>query len=369
MRKRINLIIVITFIVFIGYGSYTYLIGTGQDTVIKVKQVDRNGTLINSPIVLVGRFLHNYSFNPKIQGYNLINNSDLPSHFTRHNQNLTLKYDSSLNTKHVANTLSNSYLMLSMSQELSTTSLGGSQKMNQSASSIARLRVLTSNDGTSWQRLNIDYPNIQMNNSTPFWNGSELYVYFGKKGLYTKNFSDWKTFRWSNYFDNGKIEKQHIFTVNGKIYMLVVGHTTSVKRNGIYYAQINAKNGTVKSSWKRIISSKIPSKLVDVSVNYQDNKYYLASTDNRGRVKVFTSDGNLDNLKASKIVLNNDQYSYQSAQIISTKDGLLMCYTLVDRKTKFSNGMMYRRFLKHNKSLSEPQKANIDFTTHDFSIR
>ena len=369
MKKKINLIIAGIFIALIAYGSYTYLIGTGQDTVIKIKQVDRNGTLINSPIILAGKFLHNYDFNPQIQDYDLTNSNDLPSNFTRKNQNLTLKYNSNLNTKHVANTLNKSHLVLSMAQELSTTSLGGSQKANYSSSSVARLRILTSGNGTSWQRLNIDYPNIQMRNTTPLWNGHDLYVYFGKKAMYTNDFQSWKILRWSSHFNKGRIKKQHVFSVKGRTYMLILGNTSKNKENRVYYARIDTKDGAVKSKWNRIIDSKLPAKLEDISVNYQDNTYYLTGIDSQGRMKVFTSTTSLDDLKQSGIELTSKRYSYQAAQIISTKNRLLMCYTLVDRKTGFSNGMMYRSFLKNNSSLSKQKKADIDLTTHDFSVR
>lgn len=369
MKKKINLMIAGIFMALIAYGSYTYLIGTGQDTVIKVKQVDRNGTLINSPIILAGKFLHNYDFNPQIQDYDLTNSGDLPSNFTRRNQNLTLKYNSNLNLKDVANTLNKSHLILSMAQELSTTSLGGSQKANYSSSSVARLRILTSSNGTSWQRLNVDYPNVQMRNTTPLWNGHELYVYFGKEAMYTSDFKNWKTLRWSSHFNKGRIKKQHVFSAKGKTYMLILGNTSKNKENRVYYARINTKDGTVKSKWNRITDSSLPAKLVDASVSYQDNTYYLTGTDSQGHVKVLKSTTSLNNWKQSGVVLTSKRYAYQAAQIISTKNRLLMCYTLVDRKTGFSDGMMYRAFLKNNSSFSKQKKADIDFTTHDFSVR
>lgn len=365
MRKKTLIALGIIVVFFLVYVGYTYLIGSAQDSVVIVKQVDANGTLINSPVVLVGKYKHNYGFDRAVQGYTLSNSDELSGSFPRKNKDVTLRYSSNMSKKIVLSAMKHNRYMLGTGQQLNTTSVGGVQVRGK-GDLKKRLRLFVSNDAINWIKLTLDYPDVQVHNPAVYWNGYQLFVYDNHVILWTSDFKHWdraafllgfgmKAHQISVFYDRNDIPELFIRTKMNK----------RKSESLLFYSKIFRKGGIVGEHWSDL---NVHGKTSNIdSVSYVHDKYVMFGSSKRKALQIYTAEHLSGDFKLRRQI-NSTKFRYESPKIVKYKGKLLLMYTLLDKHTSNSHGMRYRRISNNLSHLGKERVVNIPITTQKFSV-
>ena len=341
------------------------MIGSSQDSLIRIKQVDDNGTLINAPTVMVGKYKHNYDFNDSVLGYHLVKDNKLSGSFTRDNQNITLKYKSEATPKNVYDRIKKNKYILSAGQQLNTTGANGFQ-IKGNRKPVYRLRLFVSKNATDWDLLTIDYPNVQLDNPSVYWNGNQLFVYDKNTLLKTTNFMNWQVKKWNNNSQKS-VEKSMIFyDRNNKAHVLLKTNNRHLAGiSGLSYASINNKNGAVRDTWTGL---KVQGTLTNIeSISYVGNHYVMLENSKNNVLQIYTANHLRDVFKLKKQI-KSKKYKFESPEIVRTKNKNYLMYTLVNKKTKDSYGVRYKRITPKGFQVGKEKAPDIPIIVNNFSV-
>ncbi|PTM21427.1 hypothetical protein DA798_10245 [Lactobacillus sp. PFC-70] len=365
MKKKLCIFLTMLITILLVYVGYTYMIGSSQDSVVRVKQVDANGTLINSPVVLVGKYKHNHGFNSAIQGYQLFNPGVLSGSFPRENKDITLKYGSDVSSSSTLKLIKHSRYLLGTGQQLNTTSVNGIQIKGKS-NPQKRLRLFVSSDAVNWTKLTLDYPNVEMHNPAVFWNGHQLFIYDNKVILWTSDFKNWGRTSFRLGFNMKAYQMSVFYDRYHKPKLFIRTKSSETKSNQLlFYSSIVRKGGVVGKNWIGLNVHGATEKID--SVSYVHNKYVMFGSSKRNALQIYTSKY-LSGFFKLKKQIKSTKFRYESPKIVKYGNKHLLIYTLADKHTGSSYGMRYREVSSNLSRIGKERFVNIPVTTQKISV-
>ncbi|WP_237756446.1 polysaccharide biosynthesis protein [Lactiplantibacillus herbarum] len=276
MKKRLGLLIGVLagLLLLLGYVFYALSIQRGQDTTIRIHQVDQNGRPIISPgpITLVGKAGHRNPFHPEIEGYVLANRNPLSANFPRHNQTIELKYRSALTLTQIRQTLAKAKYLQVGTQNTATPVFNEAQYQGKKET-VARISV--SGDGRSWTKLPISYPRAQLDNPSLLYQKRRLTLFDGTNRYWTTNFKDWHVQRLalsSPLFKNGRIQTV-LPGVASRQYLVVRARDRQTQRSQLYY-QVTQNTTNRNQSWHQLRLNGVPTNQV-IGINQIGQRVYV----------------------------------------------------------------------------------------------
>ncbi|MFB9769752.1 polysaccharide biosynthesis protein [Lactiplantibacillus modestisalitolerans] len=206
----------------VGYSLYAASIQRGQDTVVTVRQRDQNGTPINSPdpLQIVSKAGHRNLFDPTITGYELTTPNPMKRLLPRHNQTVTLRYRSTWSKAQVRHALAHARYLQAGTQVTATPFFNDTQVQKQHA---GYGRISTSQDGLTWSKLPISYPNVALTAPSVAYHHGQLTLYDGQTQYVTSDFVHWRKhpLKWTNApFKRGQIVTPYQQT-DGRLALIV----------------------------------------------------------------------------------------------------------------------------------------------------
>lgn len=363
MKKVFSIIVVAITTFLLVYVGYTYMIGSAQDSVISIKQVDANGTLIKTPVVLAGKYKHNYKFDKSISGYQINGEDEMTGAFWRENQNVTLKYNGTESGKLVVELLKHKKYLLSTAQNLDVTSVNGSQAKS-NGTSTNRLRLFVSPDSQNWKQLMLNYPNIRLNNPTTFWNGKRLFIYDNNVFLSSTDFSTWNHKSWDTK-SAFNLKRTSVFNDRSDNPQLFIKANSSAKETDLFYSSIRKTNGSISKLWKPL---SIDGDANDIeSLSYVNKQYVMLGNSNGKVLEIYASRGLANTFKLVKKI-KFSKFRYTSANIIKKDHKYYLMYTLINRDKGDSYGLRYREISTDFSHVGKEQLLNLPITTRNFSV-
>ncbi|PWF99783.1 hypothetical protein [Levilactobacillus bambusae] len=369
--KRLKIVIFSILLILGSFTLYGFLIGDAQDSTVTIRQIDEDGTLIKTPTTLVGRFLQKFSFDTTISGYSPVTHQELTMRYPRMNKKMTKVYRPKMTYQDIQKRLSDSKFLGSYYDVLSSQPVNGVQ-FDDTDTKYNRMRIITSNDGKTWNKLNINYPNVPVRDDTLLWTGKKLFIYTTYGMFSTSNYKDWK----GNVYRNEKLWDSFksvwapnvIDSASGKNYLVVTGNAKKQRTRKTYIAPINKSTGKISAVPTRLTIENGPTNVQSSYVSLVGQTYYLVLLTTKGHVELFKSNDLMGSFqKDDEIKLTSKKWTYRSPQLLSVNGQKRLYYTLIRQRDGASLGMRYR--VINNHQIGQQKKVSNNFLTQNFNLR
>ncbi|MBS0937926.1 hypothetical protein [Lactiplantibacillus plantarum] len=277
MWKRIMWSVSLLAIFGVGYILFSLY---HEETVYTIRQVDANGALLKPQTFRSGHVLTDVNYKKKVNGYKLIStDKKFPKRFGFTNQVITLTYKVKHPKKSLKQLTSANYLAAGY-EILTSNTVNGFQE-DKSDDHINNLRLMTSNDGTTWKTLYANYPNVFVRDPTPIRIHKKLVVLYTDGILTTSNLTKWtnKGFQ----FNNDKLKLQIVnspdifYGKNRKLNVVFSGVSLNHKNSKLYVTSFSKKKLNVGKKLHRVSGTKMSASLSDPHIDYHDGYYYLSA--------------------------------------------------------------------------------------------
>lgn len=331
MKKRATFVV---YVFLISSVTFAFWFGVkkwyNHRSIVTVQIVDQNNTPITYNQTKTGRILTRYRIDvPKVSGYGQVDatKKEVSGFFAVSSQTIIIKERP--NSSRPLATVKKSKYVAAGFQVLNTAPVNGSQP-DFYPNGIDRLRILTSNDGRSWNLLKTNYPNIMVRDPSIKKIGNYWYIVLTDGLLRTKNFKNWANIGWKMSTKQFKFEwaPEFVTDKNGKTHVIVCAQRPySPDDTGfqLYISDFDIKSG-IENNWRKLKGTKLSDNMLDPHMTYTDGEYRLWYKDESTKELHLVSSSNLyDNFNAeiNQNTTANQQSAYEAPESVN---GLNLLY-------------------------------------------
>lgn len=240
------------------------------------------------------------------------------------------------------------------------------------------LRLIYSNNGKNWGKMNISYPRLNVRDPSIARINGYWYIVYTKGLVRTKDFKKWEKISWphSKMFANHFEWAPEFFKDKRDHYHIIMAGNSVLTHNfQLYVSDFNCKSGRIKNNWRVIKGHDFPSNMIDGNLTYFHGKYVLFYKNEdvaKNKLTMAVSKNYLGPYTSQ--TLNVDLASYTSAEGLEAlflKNHIRLYvdpYIINNRNQSQYNGVHYteRKYGKNNWSSLKAIKA--PFIVRHFGI-
>lgn len=205
--------------------------------------------------------------------------------FQRTDQKITVKFKSA-NLKREVNNFENAKFVAATFQPMTASAHHGWQTdpyntartYTGSKTGKDSLRLIYSNDGIKWKKMNISYPRLNVRDPSIAKIRGYWYVVYTKGLVRTSNFKKWEQVSWPHakmFVQHYEWAPEFFKDQTGHYHIIMAGN--SVKTHGfqLYVSDFNEKTGRIKNNWRILKGINFPGNMIDGNLTYYHGRYVL----------------------------------------------------------------------------------------------
>lgn len=140
------------------------------------------------------------------------------------------------------------------------------------------LRILYSNDGINWKKLNVSYPRVNLRDPSIAKINGYWYIVYTKGLVRTKDFRKWEHLKWNHaneFVDKHEWAPEFVKDKFGKWHVVMAGMSKVTRNFQLYISSFNPQTGEIANDWRQITLSNAPDNAIDANIQYANGKYIL----------------------------------------------------------------------------------------------
>lgn len=243
------------------------------------------------------------------------------------------------------------------------------------------LRILYSNDGINWKKLNVSYPRVNLRDPSIAKINGYWYIVYTKGLVRTKDFRKWEHLKWNHaneFVDKHEWAPEFVKDKFGKWHVVMAGMSKVTRNFQLYISSFNPQTGEIANDWRQITLGNAPNNAIDANIQYANGKYILFYKNEdlaTNKIAMATSDnlfGPYDS-KQQNIDLGQNHIGAEGPEaLIGRKDITLYFDTYQFRGDSSDNNNVYYDGLHFTKLINgkwtDLSKVNSPILIRHFSI-
>ncbi|OXC06526.1 hypothetical protein AYP76_09550 [Ligilactobacillus agilis] len=140
------------------------------------------------------------------------------------------------------------------------------------------LRILYSNDGINWKKLNVSYPRVNLRDPSIAKINGYWYIVYTKGLVRTKDFRKWEHLKWNHaneFVDKHEWAPEFVKDKFGKWHVVMAGMSKVTRNFQLYISSFNPQTGEIANDWRQITLGNAPNNAIDANIQYANGKYIL----------------------------------------------------------------------------------------------
>lgn len=383
VMKKIGAILLLCLFLLGMYFSF------GKKSKIIVSFVDENGTKLvvdsKSYTGRVGMLLLPKKLEREVPGYTPTKKLIF---FKSKNQTLTLKFKSKNYKKEIKSLKEAKYVGATFQPMTVEVKHGWQQDPYNTArvydgrkTGKDSLRVLYSNDGINWKKLNVSYPKVNLRDPSIAKINGYWYIIYTKGLVRTKDFRKWEHLKWNHaneFVNRYEWAPEFVRDKFGKWHVVMAGMSKVTRNFQLYISNFDPQTGEVANDWQKIVLSNAPNNAIDANIQYANGKYILFYKNEdlaTNKIAMATSDNLLGpyDSKQQNIDLGQNHIGAEGPEaLISGKDMTLYIDTYQFRGDPRNNNNVYYDGLHFTRLINGKwtnlSKVNAPILIRHFSI-
>lgn len=297
-----------------------------EKSAITVHFVDQNGTLLkvknktyhSKPYLMLSRT----KLEKAVPGYTPVKKFIF---FQRTDQKITVKFKPA-NLKREVNNFENAKFVAATFQPMTASVHHGWQTdpyntartYTGSKTGKDSLRLIYSNDGIKWKKMNISYPRLDVRDPSIAKIRGYWYIVYTKGLVRTSNFKKWKQVSWPHakmFVQHYEWAPEFFKDQTGHYHIIMAGNSVKTHRFQLYVSDFNEKTGRIKNNWRILKGINFPGNMIDGNLTYYHGRYVLFYKNEdvaKNKLTVAVAKNYLGPYKAK--TLNIDLSQYTSAE-------------------------------------------------------
>jgi hypothetical protein len=259
---------------------------SGKRSAITVHFVDQNGTLLkvkdktyySKPYLL----LSTSTLEKEVPGYTPLKKFIF---FNKSNRKISLKFKAKDFTKEVRSFKRAKYvaatfqpMKASIHHGFQLDPFNTARTYEGNKTGKDSLRLIYSNDGVNWKKMNISYPKLNVRDPSIRKINGYWYIVYTKGLIRTKNFKHWEKIPWkhSKIFVNHLEWAPEFFRdKTGNYHIIMAANSVNTHNFHLYVSDFNEKTGHITNNWQAIKGKDLPVNMIDGNLTYYHGKYIL----------------------------------------------------------------------------------------------